>query len=104
MSIPDPLEREIVARIQAAVRPTRIHLFGSRVHGAIHKESDYDLLLIYDGPMTKLEVKREVRRNLRGTDAAYDLFVLTSDEYRRQKEVATTLAMEVDRNGRVIYE
>ena len=98
----DPKLVEIVRLIVDAVHPTRIYLFGSRARGDKREDSDYDLLLIYDGPLDKREVKINVRRAL-PSDISFDIFTLSSYEMERYKHVATTLQREVSQNGKVIY-
>ena len=100
----DPKLDEIVRRIVDAVHPTKIYLFGSRARGEAQEDSDYDFLIIYDGPLSKREVKLGVRRSFGLVDFGMDLFVLSSGEYEWQRDVATTLGMEVELTGQVVYE
>jgi len=86
----------------SAVSPARIYLFGSRSNGSYRPDSDYDLALIYDGPLDKRELKIKARRCL-PTDLSFDILVLTSDEFHRFKDVATTLPRELSERGVVVY-
>ena len=103
MTINDPKLDEIVRRIVDAVHPTKIYLFGSRARGEAEEDSDYDFLIIYDGQLSKREVKLAVRRGFGLVDFGMDMFVLSSAEYEWQKDVATTLGMEVSLTGQVVY-
>ena len=100
----DPKLTEIIEKIVAAVHPTKIYLFGSRVRGDIHPDSDYDFLIIYDGNLSKREVKLAIRQMFGLADIGMDLFVLSTPEYEWQKNVATTLGMEVNLTGQVVHE
>ena len=98
----DPKLQEIVRRIVEAVHPTRIYLFGSRARGDAREDSDYDILVIYDGPLDKREVKIVARHSL-PVDTSFDIFALSSYEMDRYRHVATTLQREVSENGVLVY-
>ncbi len=101
--LPDPTLTEITRRIVAQVQPTKIFLFGSRARGDNRPDSDYDLVLIYDGEKNKRQVKIESRRSCRDVDASIDILTLTSEELNRYRKVANTLEREITENGVVIY-
>ena len=100
----DPKLKDIVQRIVETVHPTRIYLFGSRAHGNAREDSDYDLLLIHDGKLTKRQLELIIYRIFNQYQFAADLFILTTEEYNWQKDIATTLAREVHERGVAIYE
>lgn len=82
---------EIVSRISGAIHPEKIILFGSRARGGARPDSDYDLLIVYDGPLSKRDVKITVRRLFSLPGFSMDLFVISSDEFERQKKVVSTV-------------
>jgi predicted nucleotidyltransferase len=47
------LVERVIQRIAMAFHPRKIILFGSHAHGKSQTHSDIDLLLIYDGPLSK---------------------------------------------------
>ncbi len=98
----DAVVKQIVKEINEAIRPAQIILFGSRARGDARPDSDIDLLLVYDGPLTKREVKVAVRRLFPEPDFGMDIFVVTSDEYERQKDVVSTVGRVAFREG-VVY-
>ena len=100
---PDPLVERVVQKIAEAIRPEQIILFGSRAREGAHPESDMDLLIIYDGPLPKREVKLKVRRLFPRPDFSMDLFVLTSDELERQRKVVSTVGRVASREGVICY-
>ena len=97
------LIESITSRIREAVNPKQIFLFGSRAGDDYRDDSDYDLLIIYDGPKTKKDVDLQIRKLFGLPDFSLDLFILTSAEFTRHKHVANTLAREVSENGVLLY-
>jgi len=102
-SIADPTLTRIVLAIRKALNPERVYLFGSRANGIATSDSDYDLLVIYDGPLDKRQAKLKVLDQFARFDFAMDLFVLSSYEFTWMKQIATTLANEVVLTGTVVY-
>lgn len=93
----------ICKRIADTVQPTKIYLFGSRVTGKHHPESDIDLMVVYDGPKSEKEVDFEIRRALRDRNFSLDLVLTTTYKFNRFKHVANTLAREINEKGLLIY-
>lgn len=100
------LVKKVVKRISEGVSVDKIILFGSRATKKFQPESDIDLLLIYNGPLSKSEVQLQVRHlfSLNEYDFGLDLFVLSSDEFERQKKVVGTLGRIISQEGTVCYE
>lgn len=94
----------IVHKITEHINPVKIILFGSRARSDYHPDSDYDLVIIYDGEKSRREVKLEIRRLFRPPGFSMDLFVLSSKELESQKQIANSLAREITENGIVVYE
>ncbi len=99
----DPLVARVVQRIARVVRPTRIILFGSRAKGKARANSDLDLLVVYDGPLSKRALKLRIHDLFLEREFSMDLFVLTSEEFERQKKVVSTVGRVADREGVVCY-
>ncbi len=95
--------QQIINKIVAYIDPAKIYLFGSRARGDSRNDSDYDIVVIYDGEMSKREVKLGIRRLFGLPDFSMDLFVLTSEELGRFHRIANTLAREITENGEVVY-
>ena len=96
------LER-IVKIIIKDYKPEKIILFGSLVHGEIHKWSDIDLLVI------KKTNKRPIERcidiaKLIHPKLGIDIFVYTPEEYEILLKERFTLLLEIQKKGKIIYE
>jgi len=95
---------EIVERLVAAFHPDRVYLFGSAARGDAGPDSDYDLLVVV--PTSDEPGYRRMQRAqeaLWGIRAAADVFVLTRQEFARQRTVVTSLASAALAEGRVVY-
>jgi uncharacterized protein len=99
----DNLVKSIVRRIAQTIKPERIILFGSRADATGRDDSDVDLLIIYSGSLSKKQVKLQIRKLFPHPDFSLDVFVLTPEEFDKQKEIANTLAREVAEKGEVCY-
>jgi len=99
----DSLVQDVVDAIVRELHPTRVILFGSRARGDSRPDSDIDLLIVYDGKLSKREVKLRVRRLFREDEFSLDLFVVSSDEYERQKGIVSTVGRTAEREGVVYY-
>lgn len=95
---------EIVKRIAKGYDPMAIILFGSYAKGTASDDSDLDLFILKEDRRRPVDRTREVRRLLLDIVHPIDIFVRTRDEYNRSRSVLGTLAYEVDREGRVLYE
>jgi len=101
--VSDPLVEKVVRRITEALRPAKIILFGSRATGNARPDSDLDLLVICDEPVSKRETQLAIRRLFPVQDFSMDVFVLTPGEYERQKKVVSTVGRTAFREGVVCY-
>ncbi len=99
----DPVVERLVQRIVEEIRPRQVFLFGSRAKGSAQPDSDIDLLLIYDGPLSKRDVQRQAHRLFEDDYVPMDIFVLTSTEMDNLRPVANTLAREVAETGVLYY-
>ncbi|MCX6646989.1 MAG: nucleotidyltransferase domain-containing protein [bacterium] len=99
----DNLVKSIVQRIARSIKPERIILFGSRADATGRDDSDVDLLIIYNGSLSKRQVKLQIRKLFPHPDFSLDVFVLTPEEFEKQKKIANTLAREASDKGVVCY-
>ncbi len=94
---------DVIDKITSYIEPVKIILFGSRAGENAEEDSDYDIVVIYDGDKTKREVELGIRRRLRPRNFSLDLFIMRSSELERYKDIANTLAREINENGIVVY-
>jgi len=101
--IEDAVVVSVVKKIAEAIQPEKVILFGSRAKGTGRPNSDIDLLVIKETMQSKRELKQRIRRLFPRQDFSMDLFVLTPEEFQRQKTVANTIARTAMREGKVCY-
>jgi predicted nucleotidyltransferase len=94
---------QIVQTIVAAHRIEKIILFGSQARGTAGQDSDIDLLVVADIPGTSHERRIAIRRLFVKPDFSMDLFVLTPDEFERQKVIPNCVSFTAAQEGRVLY-
>jgi len=99
----DAVVKKVVDAIVEELHPTRVILFGSRARGDYRPDSDIDLLVVYDGELSKREVKLRIRRMFARRDFSMDIFVISSEEFERQKGVVSTVGRTADREGVVCH-
>jgi uncharacterized protein len=100
----DPVLREMVQRLVAAVNPERIYLFGSMARGDAGPDSDYDLLAVVaasDLPPHRRDI--QAFRALCGVGAAKDVVVYTREEFESRSLAPSSLPATVLREGKLLY-
>ncbi|MBF0291558.1 MAG: nucleotidyltransferase domain-containing protein [Nitrospinae bacterium] len=99
----DELAERIAKKIVEEIHPDKVILFGSRARGEAGPESDVDLAVVYSGPKTKKDIRRQINRLFLDRDFSMDVFVITPDEMEKYRHVANTLAREVAERGVALY-
>ena len=99
----DALVERVTQKIVEAIHPDKIILFGSRAKGTATEESDIDLVVVYSGPKSTRDVRREINRLFIPRDFSMDVIVMRPEEMEAYKGVANTLAREVSETGVVAY-
>ena len=96
--------REAARTLSARYHPERIILFGSQARGTADKRSDIDLLVIGPVKKNRLKMMVEMSRALAGIKFAFDILLLTTREFERDKGIPGTLARYASREGKVLYD
>ena len=94
-------------RIREATGPElrQIILFGSRARDDSTEESDYDLLIVVDGPPPNKRQHREaLYRCLRGLGGMVEPWVVGADEFEETREIVGGIAYPAHQEGVVLYE
>lgn len=103
--IKDPTLAEIVRRLVAEFRPSRIILFGSRAREQGVSGSDYDVLIVLpvmDQPSFRF-VQRAHRVALSGVRAPVDVVVITEKDFQERKTVIGSLPETAVHEGKELY-
>lgn len=95
---------EIVARIVEAVDPDKIILFGSRARGDGSEHSDYDILIVSDSGVSRLQRTVPLYRALAYAPGEHDVVWWTPDEIAEWRRVKSHFITTAVREGRVIHE
>jgi predicted nucleotidyltransferase len=96
--------REIVKRIVEVAQPQRIILFGSAARGDMGRDSDFDLLIIKDGPIHRRHLAQQIRRRLTGVGHAVDLVVATPEDIARYGQSAYLIYRSALTEGKALYD
>lgn len=97
---------EVVERVVEGFDPLRIVLFGSLARGETNRDSDIDLLVVFDHVEweKKRELTLDVRRTIAGVPVPADIVVTDVDEINRQGHIVGTVLRPALREGKVVYE
>jgi len=98
------LKSEIKKRLLAKFDLEKIILFGSQASGTANWKSDVDLLLIGDVKYDRFRMMTDALRSLGRMKYAFDVIILTSDEFEEDKYIPGTIARYAFKEGKVIYE
>lgn len=95
---------QLVRRLVSRLKPASIYLFGSQARGEADSDSDYDLLVVVpDSLLPRHERETKAYDALWGLTSPADVIVLTAAEFEKAKQVPTSLASTVLREGTLLY-
>ena len=97
------LEKEVVSRLKP-INPTKVILFGSFADGSNDKDSDLDLCIITDSPVSKSEKKRRIRLLLKGLTIAKDILTPTMEEYNFYRNEVGSVYRDIDKKGKILWQ
>jgi uncharacterized protein len=101
--IPDAAISAVVDQIVAQFQPQRIILFGSYAHGQPRPESDVDLLVIMDTPLSEMQQAARICQAIE-YHFGLDLLVRTPANLLRRQELGDPFVREILNKGLVVYE
>ena len=102
--ISDDVLSEIRERLVSRFHPEKIILFGSQARGTADKRSDVDLLVICRFKGKRRHLMVEMDRELSQTDYAYDIVILTPDEFEQDRNIPGTIGRYASKEGKTVYE
>ena len=95
--------QQVVARIVAAARPSRVILFGSYGRGDADPGSDLDIMVIKPHVSNRYEEMIRLRKAVGSIGAGIDLLVYSEAEYERRSQVPGTVLYWARKEGRPVY-
>jgi len=97
-------KRQIKKRLLEKYNLKKIILFGSQARGTADDKSDVDLLIITDIEESKFKMMNDLRQALLPINYAFDVIVVSEDEYQRDKKYPGTTSRYASIEGELIYE
>ena len=94
----------IVQRIVDRFDPGKDHFVREPWRGDATEQSDIDLLVVAEIDLPPRERFAAIRRLLADYPAAFDVYLKTPEEYRRQRSVVNQVAYFAEKYGRVVHE
>ena len=76
--------KKLADKIKEITPATKIYLFGSYAYGTPNEDSDIDLCILTDENKRKLEILREIRRNVGDINYPLDILVYKTDEFNER--------------------
>jgi len=95
---------DAVSRIVEKFHPEKIILFGSQARGTADSRSDIDLLIISSIKDKRRKLMVEMNRVLTELEYAFDIIILTKEEFERDRKIPGTIGRYASREGRILYE
>lgn len=97
-------KEEIKQRLLSKFNLQKIILFGSQARGTSDNKSDVDLLIISDLNEDRFNLMDRMRVCLMQLNYAFDVIILTENEFERDKKYPGTVARYATKEGIVLYE
>lgn len=91
-------------RLVGAFHPERIIMFGSQARGTADARSDVDLLVVCPFTGQRHQLMVEMNRALDQFDYAFDILILTPQEWQRDQAIPGTIGRYAFREGKLLYE
>ena len=101
--ISDDVIHNIKKRLVDAFHPDRIILFGSQARGTADDRSDVDILVICSFAGKRRHLMLEMDRALGDLDYAFDVLILTPEEFQRDRFIPGTIGRYAYQEGRILY-
>lgn len=95
---------EATQRLVTGFHPERIILFGSQARGTADDRSDADFLVIANFQGKRRSLMLAMDRALRGLDMARDIFLMTPEEFERDRNIPGTIARPASQEGMILYD
>lgn len=104
LPLTEELLREIRKRIVDAFAPERVILFGSYAEGRATADSDLDLLVVTERPVSRKECLARTQDLFRDMPLSVQVITISRQEFEETWDVIGGIAYPAMKYGRVIYE
>lgn len=94
---------KIRKRLVDAFAPEKIILFGSQARGTADNRSDVDILVICSFEGRRRHLMLDMDRALHDLDYAFDVLILTPEEFQKERRIPGTIGRYAQLEGRVLY-
>ena len=102
--VTDELLKEATERIVDALAPERVILFGSYAEGQATADSDLDLLVVTERPVSRKERLARMQDLFRDMPLPIQVITISRQEFEETRDVIGGIAYPAAKYGRVIYE
>ena len=96
--------KQVVERILAVSRPSKVILFGSYGRGDAGEGADLDIMVIHPHVTNRGEAMVRLRQAIGSIGAGVDVLVYPEAEYERRSQVPGTVLYWARKEGRTLYE
>ncbi len=96
--------RAVVRQIAEQFHPEKIILFGSYAAGTPGPDSDVDLLVVMETPLSSRQQRLAISRALSPRPFPMDIVVRTPQEIHRRVTAGDFFLQEIIATGKVLYE
>jgi predicted nucleotidyltransferase len=95
----------LIGRLVSELNPLSIYLFGSRARGTARPDSDFDLLVVTnDEDEESSDEYARVYAPLLGSGIGCDVVPISLSDFLECRDEPTSMAYEIFRNGKIVYE
>ena len=91
--------KKLADKIKEITPATKIYLFGSYAYGTPNEASDIDLCILTDENKRKLEILREIRRNVGDINYPLDILVYKTDEFNERVNNKYIMESKIYKDG-----
>jgi predicted nucleotidyltransferase len=99
----ESVEAEIISRLSKLQDLNKVILFGSQARGTADRHSDVDLILLLNYFDDQLKVTHIARELLDEIEQAFDIIVMTPEEYDEDSSFPGSVSRYASKEGRILY-
>jgi len=104
LSLSEDLLQEIKKRVVYSFAPEKVILFGSYAERRATPESDVDLLVVMERPLSRKERQARIRGLFRDVPLPVQVITISKQEFEETRDVIGGIAYPAAKYGSVIYE